>query len=205
MNSYSLSQDLQQVLDSKASEDYELGEFINASGDKAFGVALLILSLPSALPIPATGISTPLGIAMFFIGLQMLMGRNTLWLPEFVLKRRISHALAEKMVGGLNWCLQKFEVFVRPRFGWLSSRGGHMSVGLLVCLLSLVMQMPIPLTNTLPAAVIFVLAVCQMEDDGLLGIFASLLGTVVVLAYIVGFTLIAILGMQGFRELLDYF
>lgn len=204
MNSHSLSEDLSSVIRASEANTYRLGDFIRVSGDRAFGIVLLLLSLPSALPIPATGISTPLGIGMFLIALQMIAGRQTLWLPERVLKIKISRSIAVRMVKGLNTVLRLFEKIIRPRFEWMSRRSGHLFTGLLVASLAVVMQVPIPLTNTLPAAVIFCLALCQMEDDGLLGVIFSILAIVVIISYIAGVVAIVFFGYSSFGEIIDY-
>jgi len=58
------------------------GEVFERIGDRGFGVLLIILSLPSALPVPAPGYSTPFGILIAVLALQMIAGRTTPWLPE---------------------------------------------------------------------------------------------------------------------------
>jgi hypothetical protein len=75
---YALSADLQRVLDEHSDT---LGELRTALWDRGFGLSMLLLSLPSALPVPAPGYSTPFGIALVGLAAQMMMGRPTPWLP----------------------------------------------------------------------------------------------------------------------------
>lgn len=202
MKSKVLSEDLKNLVQNSDRQTFTVADFVTTAGDRAFGLVLLLLALPSALPIPATGISTPLGIGIFFIGLQMCAGRELLWLPEKVLKIKINRGLARSLVSGLTWVLDRIEKIVRPRMHWMGTRWGSFLVGAQVALLSLVMQIPIPLTNTLPAAVIFCMAICQTEEDGFLGVFTSVLGFLVTIGYIVGFTAIVFYGFQGFDEVI---
>ena len=58
-----------------------LGEVFQRIGDRGFGLLLIVLSLPSALPIPAAGYSTPFGIIIAVLALQMLAGRTSPWIP----------------------------------------------------------------------------------------------------------------------------
>ena len=58
-----------------------ISEVARAVGEKGFGMLLVVLSLPSALPVPAPGYSTPFGLVMALIALQMVCGRRTVWLP----------------------------------------------------------------------------------------------------------------------------
>lgn len=200
-----LSESLERVIVNKSPDQkIRVEDFVAAAGDRAFGIVFLILALPSALPIPATGISTPLGLGMTFVAMQMIVGREQLWLPKRVLKIPLSRTTAKKMVQGLGWILKKFERFLYPRLKWIQTRIGHVIVGSFVIVLSLLMQLPIPLTNTLPAAVIFCMAVALTEDDGLWGlVFVSLAGAVI-LAYLAGFGAILFLGFQNLPEVLDY-
>jgi len=204
MQSHLLSRDLENLVLDSHRKSFKLSEFVDASGDRAFGVVLILLALPSALPIPATGISTPLGFAIFLIASQMMAGRTKIWLPEKILKLHVPAKIARSMVGGLNKILKTMEVFVQPRLHWMGGRSGQIAVGVLVALLSVVMQMPIPLTNTLPAAVIFCLAVCQTEEDGLLGGIASVLALLVIASYIAGFVAIFFFGFQGLEEVIGW-
>jgi len=205
MKGRSLSRDLEIVIESAGSApNIRLGDFVKATGDKAFGVVMLVLALPSALPIPATGISTPLGVGIFLIALQMIAGRQRLWLPEKLLQLKINKSTAKKMIAGLTWLLVHFEKLFRPRMPWVSSRAGHIGIGILVALLSVVMQAPIPLTNTLPAMVIFCLALSQMEDDGLWGLVFSAMAVAVITAYILGAVAILYYGLGGYDQLLEF-
>lgn len=204
MKTQALSKELQKLIEDPSKSVYQLRDLVGAFGDRAFGIVLLLLSLPSALPIPATGISTPLGFGMTLIGFQMVLGRRSLWLPERVLKIKIGKKLLTKMVAGLNWILSKFEKILHPRLAWTQKRSGIIFIGILVICLSIVMQAPIPLTNTLPAAVIFCLSLAQMEEDGLFaGLFCSL-ATIVIAAYIFGFVAILFFGFDSLGDLIEY-
>lgn len=204
MRSHLLSKDLEKLVSDRSRKSFSLQEFVDASGERAFGILLLLLALPSALPLPAAGISTPLGLAILLIAAQMIAGRNKIWMPSRVLKLKISASLARAMVGGLNKVIRILEVLVRPRLHWMGGRAGHIFVGVLISLLSIVMQIPIPLTNTLPAAVIFCLAICQTEEDGLFGGLASVLAIIVIVGYIAGFSAVVFFGFQGLGEVLDW-
>ena len=70
-------------------EKVTLAEILTLAGERIFGFLLVILSLPSApsaFPVPAPGYSTPFGIAIFFLAVQLIMGRDYLWLPAKILK-----------------------------------------------------------------------------------------------------------------------
>lgn len=95
---HSLAETLESVLADQHENGPSIGELASAVGDKGFGVLLMLLSLPSALPVPAPGYSIPFGIAMAIIAIQIFVGRKTVWLPQRILKIRVHPKLASKMV-----------------------------------------------------------------------------------------------------------
>lgn len=64
-----------------APEVVTLQELLKLSGDRTFGFLLVMLSFPSALPVPAPGYSTPFGLLILLLAVQMLWGRHEPWLP----------------------------------------------------------------------------------------------------------------------------
>ena len=70
------------TISSPRSSEVTLNEILEIAGERTFGFLFVLLSLPSALPIPAPGYSTPFGIVMFLLAAQLIVGREQLWLPE---------------------------------------------------------------------------------------------------------------------------
>jgi len=173
-------------------------------GDKGFGILLVILSLPSALPVPAPGYSTPFGIVLMLLGLQMMSGRERPWLPERVLRKEISKEFAGKLVRSANRFLGLAERLIRPRMRWINRKGGRMFLGCVVLLMASLMILPIPLTNTLPAGVIFLVGVSLSEDDGLVAIGSFLAGLLAAAFYAYIIYLLATVGMEGVVQLKDW-
>ncbi len=155
-----------------------VGMIMDAASEKGFGLLLLILSLPSALPIPATGYSTFFGIILLLLGLQMMIGRHSPWLPQFIRRKTVSPKMAERVVGMSKATLGRLEKLIRPRLRWLTGRAGHAFTAFLVIFMALLMCIPIPSTNTFPAAVIFLIAISLTEQDGLFAIGAVFVGVI---------------------------
>lgn len=157
-----------------------LAEIFNLTEERIFGFLLAILSLPSALPVPAPGYSIPFGIAMFFLAIQLVMGRDRPWLPEKILKGSMKLETVQKFVNmGTPW-IKRIENVTKPRISYLcTSLPGKVILGIAIALMSISMMIPIPGTNTLPAIGIFVTAFGLLEDDGLIciaGLFICSLG-----------------------------
>ena len=160
-----------------------LGEVFQRIGDRGFGLLLIVLSLPSALPIPAAGYSTPFGIIIAVLALQMLAGRTSPWIPERAARTKLHGKFIDVMLGFFTKFFSKVEFLIRPRLTWVGSRPGRAFLGLLVLIMAGLMILPIPLTNTFPAFVIFLTGIGLTEEDGLFSIFAGVLGVLSTVLY----------------------
>ncbi len=180
---HSLAKTLESVLSSHKGKGSLIGELTEAVREKGFGLLLIILSLPSALPIPAPGYSTPFGLAIAIIAIQMLAGCQTVWLPEKIKGMHIHTGLAEKAIRTASKFLLLIEHLIKPRQHWIVSRSGQAGLATIILIMACLMMLPIPLTNTFPAMVIFTIGVSLSEEDGLLAIAAFGFGIVAVALY----------------------
>lgn len=152
-------------------EKVTLGEIFALTEERIFGFLFVILALPSALPIPAPGYSVPFGIAMFFLAIQLIVGRDRPWLPEKMLKGSMKLTTIQSVVKkGIPW-LKRIENVSKPRISSIcTSLPGRVIIGVAIALMSISMCIPIPGTNTLPAIGIFITAFGLLEDDGLISL-----------------------------------
>jgi hypothetical protein len=195
-----LSSDLKSIMTLCEREDLQVGRILDVLEDRGFGLLLVVLSLPSALPVPAPGYSTPFGVIILLLGLQMLCGRRIPWLPDWTTRITIKRELSQNMLGMAIRFFEKIESFLKPRLAWTRGRGGLTVVGALVCAMATLMILPVPLTNTLPAMVIFFIGVGMIEEDGYAILLAVLIATLAFLAYTAAFIAIAHFGVQGMEE-----
>lgn len=168
----SLAETLEATLLTNNEKGPSIGEITDAVGDKGFGLLLMILSLPSALPIPAPGYSIPFGIAMAVIAVQIFIGKDTVWLPERIKRFRLSAKFTVKIVSAGAAFLRRTETIIRPRYRWMHTPLGHSALAVVIFIMSVFMMIPIPLTNTAPAIAIFIIGVSMAEKDGLIAIGA---------------------------------
>ncbi len=188
-----LSVELQRYfLDEERASKVTLGDIIDLAGERIFGFLFVILSLPSALPVPAPGYSIPFGILLLLLAVQLIIGSKTPWLPKSWLNHSIS---LEKVQGvlkkGIPW-LQKIELISRPRLSYIcTSFIGRIVIGCAISLMAISMMIPIPGTNTLPAIGIFVTGFGLLDDDGAISLGglvlcvmgATLSGLIVIFGY----------------------
>ncbi|HAN45257.1 MAG TPA: hypothetical protein DCQ32_01750 [Cyanobacteria bacterium UBA8156] len=135
-----LSADLQELT---VGEDP--GQVLPTAGDRAFGLLFVLLSLPSALPIPASGYSTPFGVVVLILALQWLVGRPSPWLPLAVPDR--PDGFGGGVAGGLTLVVSSGKADPTAVGRSVSVRADSGAVALM----AIAMILPIPGTNTVPA------------------------------------------------------
>lgn len=176
-----LSAELTDFVSALTEEEVTVGAVLDAIAERGFGLILLILALPAALPLPAPGYATPFGIMMGLLAIQMIRGRSTPWLPERIRKRTVRKSKLEWTVKNAGVPLRFVEWIIRPRLSGLARNRAFLAlIGFIVLLMSVSMSMPIPLTNTAPSFVIFVLAAGILEEDGLVLLGGLLLAPVAI-------------------------
>ncbi|MCT7982431.1 exopolysaccharide biosynthesis protein [Laspinema sp. A4] len=153
--------------DEERSEGVILADIILLAGERIFGFLFVFLSLPSALPVPAPGYSTPFGIVIFILAVQLIAGAQRPWMPNKVMNHPIALSKVQGILkAGIPW-LEKIELLSRPRLTYIcKSLPGRVVIGSAIALMAISMMIPIPGTNTLPAMGIFVTGFGLLDDDG---------------------------------------
>lgn len=146
-------------------ERISVGDLLAALGDRASGALLFIFAFPNILPVPP-GTSAILGAPLIFLAAQLLFGRSP-WLPSVVARRSVSHADFATLVRRVAPWLQRAERLLRPRLTLLVGPPFEYVIGGVCLLLALILVLPIPLGNVLPALAISLLALAIVERDGL--------------------------------------
>lgn len=178
--------------DAERSGPVTLADILNLAGERTFGFLFVLLSLPSALPVPAPGYSIPFGIVMLVLAVQLIIGRQQPWLPQGWQARGFERSQLQRVVkAGLPW-LRRIEVLSRPRLNYICTTPvGRIVLGSAIALMSLSMMIPIPGTNTLPAIGIFITGFGLLDDDGVISlsglVVCAMGGTLSILILIFGY------------------
>ena len=164
----------------------KLADLLAELDERAFGVLMLILSLPNAVGLGAIpGLSTVFGVPQIFVALQMIVGAPQPWLPNFVLQRSIAMKDFRAMVVKAEPHLQRIEKLLRPRFAVMSSTVVERLLGFVLLLLSVVVALPIPFANQPPAIAQALIALGLIERDGkvvLIGVGVAVIATAIATA-----------------------
>jgi hypothetical protein len=196
-----ISDALQRLLREAAGRPLMIREMVDILHGRGLQFVVILLCLPFLTPVTIPGISTPFGLAIALCGFRIAFGHKP-WLPGFVLNRRISYPVLEKMVHFGCRIYERGEKVIQPRLGFLlAAPGMGMLIGLAIALsgifLSLPIPPPFPLTNTIPGFAIIFLCLGLMERDGGL-ILCGYALTLIAAIYVV---LIGLLGTAGIDQL----
>jgi hypothetical protein len=148
-----------------------IGEVVEHLGRKSFASLMLIFSLISTSPASAIpGITATVAVIVFLLAVQMIVGRDCVWLPDFVARRHMSTAKLCKGIGWLRKPVQWVERFLRPRLTFLLHRPWIFVPLLLILALTLVMPVleAVPTSGSIASAVIALFAAGLLTHDGAL-------------------------------------
>ncbi|WP_432255511.1 exopolysaccharide biosynthesis protein [Limimaricola sp. AA108-03] len=182
-----LSEVLLQITADKSRSEMTLNELMTLLKGRGRAALILLFALPNVLPAPP-GLSAVLGLPLLYLCAQMMLGRMP-WLPAFIGERGMMFPAFVAVVQRTVPILTRAERMLRPRAAWLVAPRSERMLGGLALILAIVVTLPIPLGNMLPAFAICLLALGVLERDGLwagigaiMGVAALLLSAAVVYA-----------------------
>ena len=195
-----LSADLEALHARVKDQALTLAELKQALKGRGSAVLLILLALPFCF-VAIPGLSMPFGIAISLIGVCQATGREP-WLPSFIMRRRLSTARSTQLLTGAIKVARQLEKYVRPRLAFLHAGPGMLRlIGLAIVIagVALMLPLPIPFSNSIPAWAVVLLAIGMMEKDGLF----VLLGHFTAMGTWVFIGLTSAFAVGGFQRLLD--
>ena len=157
-------------------ESIAVEEVIEKLGRKSFASLMLVFSLVSTSPASAIpGITAIVATITFILVVQMIIGRDCVWLPGFITRRRMSTARLCKGIGWLRKPVRFVERFLKARLTFFFHRPWLWLP--LILILGLTLFMPfmeiVPTSGSIASAVIALFAGGLLTRDGAL-VVASL-------------------------------
>ena len=170
-----LSQLLTGIAADSSRERISVADLLTALHDRALAALLLLFALPNVVPVPP-GTSALLGAPLLFLATQLAFGMRP-WLPAFITARSMPRSHFAAIVSRAAPWLARAERLLRPRWSACCRPPAEYALGLVCLLLAIIVFLPIPLGNMLPALAICLLALGMLERDGL-WVLAGLLAAV---------------------------
>jgi len=166
-----------------------LGDLRDALGDRGFGVLLFIFAVPNLIPVNIPLLSAVLGAPLVLLAAQLTYGRHKPWFPHWLTRQSVSRENFETVVARALPYLERAERWLRPRLTVLLSWTGERLIGVGLLVLTVVLALPIPFGNWLPAFAICIIGLAIVEKDGLavlIGIAVGAFSLVVAGAVVIG-------------------
>ena len=166
-----LSEVLDQLESSVRGDSILVEEVIEKLGRKSFASLMLVFSLISTSPASAIpGITAIVAAITFILVVQMIAGRDSLWLPGFITRRSMSTAKLCKGIGWVRRPVHFVERFLKERLTFLFHRPWLWLPLILILLLTLFMPFMefIPTSGSIASAVIALFAAGLLTRDGAL-------------------------------------
>lgn len=172
---------LQQLHDQAPADHFTLGWLMNSLHQQSFGLIMLVLSIIGVAP----GICVVAGPLLIIVAFQMIAGRPAPTFPRWIACRRLSTRRLGAVLQRAIPMLRYLEKIVHPRHP-IPLEATKRFVGIAVIILSVRMMLnPIPLSNIIPAAMIGLIALAYLEEDGLI-IWIGILSGFIILAVDLG-------------------
>jgi hypothetical protein len=197
-----LSEEFALILREFEVENVTLREVFALLHGRGYVLLVMFLALPFCQPIPLPGLSTPLGLIIAIIGVRLALGHKP-WLPNKLLDTRLSPKLFKRVFELTAKIVAWFERFLRPRLLQLTASPRleqlH-AVPLVICAFLLLLPVPVPFSNVLPAWGVLLICGGLLERDGKC-IIAGYGATLVSIAY---FALFGSAIVYGFEKAYHY-
>lgn len=174
-----------------AHREVSLDQVMDEIGRRSFGPLLLLAGLIMVAPVigDIPSVPTILGIFVVLVAVQLVLGRDHFWLPQWLLKRPVSSGKVRKMCR--KWLRRParwIDRLLRPRWEVLTRTGGARAIAIA----SAVLALATPATEFVPfsangvGAGIAIFGLALIVHDGLVAFVGWLVvaATIAVAGYV---------------------
>ena len=160
------------------------GDVLDKFGNRSFAPVMMVLALLELTPvgvIPA--VPSFLALCILIIAVQMLMGREHIWVPGWISERSVSDKKMEKATEKLEGPAEAIDGVAKERLEGLAEGPSLKIAAGIICLLALMVPPleVLPWASMFPMIAIAVICLAIMVRDGL-----AMLGAWIVAAAAVG-------------------
>lgn len=194
-----LSDLLTDALTPHKGQNVQVGTLIDALHERGFGILLILFSLPLCIPVPKPPpVDTILGLPLFYLCWQMIVGQDTPSLPAKLRAKTLSGDLLSKVMDKGGPYVRKFETLFKPRTLGFSEESLSKICGIFGMILTCSVMIPFPFSNTMPSICMIVMAMGLMSRDTVAALAAGTFGTL----WIAMLTYLAVSGAAFFSQVL---
>jgi hypothetical protein len=175
---------------------FEIKEILHERG---FALLMLLFSLPLSIPLPVPpGYTTILSLPIIFFAVQIIIGYDSPWLPNFLGKKSIKRKTLAFLIEKTVPILRKLEKLTRARIPLFNNPVGERVYGIISLLCGLSIAIPLPLTNFIPAGGIVFMSLGVLNRDGIMAILGMVTSAV-------GLLITALVILLGHKVVVELF
>ena len=138
-------------------------------GRKGFGPVLLALGVPMVAPLPP-GAAIIFALPLLIVCLQMVVGRKTLWLPDWMADKGIERRKLAPLVAKVIPWVERVERHLKPRLCFLVEGWGARVLGVTCTVIAVVLVLPVPFANLVPSLATTAFGLALARRDGLMAL-----------------------------------
>ena len=157
-----------------------LGGMSQVFAERTFAVTIILLMILPATPLPTGGITHVFEVITVLLGLEMVIGRKTVWLPARFQRRKLGATTTDKAIPFIVKRIRQVERFSRPRGVRVFTNGiGTRLIGVVVIVFAVAAALAPPFSglDTLPALGAVVVALSIILQDVVVLAVGIALGT----------------------------
>ena len=171
---------LRQSAAALSEERVSMQTLAQAHGPAAHGTLLLLMAGPCLLPVP--GVGTVLGLGMAALAIAMWRGHGCAVLPRRVAELELPRHWAQRVLGMLASAYAMAGRFAKLRMGHLASPGRRSGTAAAIGLMAVLVVLPIPFGNVLPALAMMLIGLGLVFRDGVAVILGHITAGLALLA-----------------------
>jgi hypothetical protein len=147
-----------------------LAEFLAGLETRSYAFAIAALDIINVVPTGIPWLSTVTGVPMFLLAIQYFLGRPSPSLPALIGRHGLSRGRLQDFLGRARGRLERLERIVRPRHDWWVNGTPRRALLAIWLLLIVLLALPVPFDNLLPAVAILFFCLALLEGDGMMAI-----------------------------------
>lgn len=160
-------------------EKVSIDSIMDLIGRRSFGPLLLVAGLVILAPVigDIPGVPSIMGMFVFLIAIQLLIGQEHFWLPNWLLERAIS---SEKLAKAISW-LQKparfIDKLIRPRMMIFVNGTAKYMIAVVCILIALMLPFMevVPFSANAGGLALVAFGLALIAKDGLLALLSFIL------------------------------
>ena len=144
--------------------------FLEGLETRSYAFTIAALDIINVVPTGIPWLSTVTGVPMFLLAIQYFLGRSSPSLPKFIGRHGLSRGRLQDFLTRARGRIERLESIVHPRHDWWVTGLPRRALLTAWLLLIVLLALPVPFDNMIPALAILFFCLALLEGDGMMAI-----------------------------------